>query len=240
MLEMQFVISKHKDSAKLKICFKLWNIQNNWEDMITYCKPADNGPWFIQKLKNTSSRCTLFTGTDSFLINMIRCYPLQSTCHHCTISCPVSALCCCLWLDTILWSNCRLVNESTDLTVSLSNRVPLIRHITPDLMYVCSWAGCLCSPLWHHITATEGLQCFSLHCHRSSRWGEVRDCVIRWSVLLSETSTPVVNLTSSHCLSLEVCDAQVIKDGRSNTELLSVCINNSCVTLKLALTLCPV
>lgn len=137
----------------------------------------------------------------------------------------------CLWLDAILWSNCRLVNESTDLTVSLSNRVPLIRHITPDLMYVCSWAGCLCSPLWHHITATEGLQCFSLHCYRSSRWGEVRDCVIRWSMLLSETPTPVMNLTSSHCLSLEVCDAQVIKDGRSNTKLLSVCINNSWVTL---------
>lgn len=45
MLEMQFVSSKHKDSAKLqlKICVDQGNAQSNLEDMITYCKPADNG-----------------------------------------------------------------------------------------------------------------------------------------------------------------------------------------------------
>lgn len=67
---------------------------------------------------------------------------------------------------------------------------------------------------WHHIRAAEGPQCFSFHCHPCRQWGEVRDCVAHWSVLLLETLASVMKLTSPHCLSLELRDAQ--QDGREN------------------------
>lgn len=94
-------------------------------------------------------------------------------------------------------------------------------------MYACRWAGSLSSSLWHHTRPGEGPHCFSLYCHPSRQLGEVKDCVIQWSVLLSETSTSVMKLTSPHCLSLELHDAQrVTEDGRwGNPEITA----NACV-----------
>lgn len=67
--------------------------------------------------------------------------------------------------------------------------------------------------------AGEGPQCFHLHCHPSSQLGEVRDCVVHGGVLLSETSAPVMKLTSPHCLSLGLRDAQqMTEDERENPE----------------------
>lgn len=92
-------------------------------------------------------------------------------------------------------------------------------------MYVRGWPGSLCSWLWHQTRAGEGPQCFSPHCHPSSQLGEVRDCVIYWSVLFSEASASVMKLTSPHCLSSELHDAQqVSEDERESLKTLqSLC-----------------